>query len=202
MNRRRIKMTEFFPMVKNALPQVDDEAIVDFFVKHQEIESANDFVNAFKKEHEARKPSKLDELAAAVLEKTLELNEYDLFVFYNLFLRVSQGKDANLLITINDYGMSLVGDDDAVMSLATKVLEQPDLRFIEFNGKDNATLLTLDQLKGRITNLWGIIFPHVMSMPSMFQDFGDDKVSCVFYDDIVSPLLCKYLGMKYIATDK
>lgn len=199
--KRRIRMTEFLPMVKNSLPQVDDEAIMDFFVKNQGIESVDEFVKAFKEAHNPQKTNPTNELAKAVLEKTLELNEYDLFVFYNLFLRASQGKGANLLITIDDYGTSLVGDDDAVTSLGKKVLENPDLRFIEFVSKDKAELLTLDQLKCKIARLWGIIFPHVMSMPNVFQDFGDEKVSCVFYDDIVSPLLCKYLGIKYVASD-
>lgn len=194
---------EFLKEVKKNVPNAVDDDIISFIAENG-IGSIEDFILGFQKEEEEKHERENTDLSKQVLNATLAMDDEVIRMVWNM-AKVAATKD-----NISEFVFSLNNTDDLNMiretlggdvftKLARYVLGQPNCKYITLmqNGSVPFTLVTIDTIKESLKRAWDSLFPFIMSCPSIFTNMDGHDTDILYYDEVVSPIICKQLGVRY-----
>lgn len=194
---------EFLKEVKKNVPNAVDDDIISFIAENG-IGSIEDFILGFQKEEEEKHERENTDLSKQVLNATLAMDDEVIRMVWNM-AKVAATKD-----NISEFVFSLNNTDDLNMiretlggdvftKLARYVLGQPNCKYITLmqNGNVPFTLVTIDTIKESLKRAWDSLFPFIMSCPSIFTNMDGHDTDILYYDEVVSPIICKQLGVRY-----
>ena len=72
-------------------------------------------------------------------------------------------------------------------------------RYVSWHNLNDGRLLKYDDegIKDVIVGYWSDIFPRLMVWSELYDTIGEDKDKIAYFDFIVRPIICKYLGYEY-----
>jgi len=72
-------------------------------------------------------------------------------------------------------------------------------RYVSWHNLNDGRLLKYDDegIKGVIVGYWSDIFPRLMVWSELYDTIGEGKDGIAYFDFIVRPIICKYLGYEY-----
>ena len=194
---------EFLKEVKKNVPNAVDDDIISFIAENG-IGSIEDFILNFKKEEEAQHERENTDLPKQVLNATLAMDDEIVRMVWNM-AKVAATKD-----NISEFVFSLNNTDDLGMirttlggdvfsELARYILSNPSRKYITLTKNVSLPfkLVNIDEIKENIISAWNEIFPLIMSYPSIFTHMDGHDTDILYYDEVVAPIICKQLGIKY-----
>lgn len=195
---------EFLKEVKKNLPNAVDDDIIAFIAENG-IGSIEDFILGFQKEEEEKKHKNENaDLAKQVLNATLAMDDEVIRMVWNM-AKVATTEDniSQLVFSLNNTDdLNMIRETlggDVFTKLAKYVLGQPNCKYITLmpNGSLPFTLVTIDTIKENLKRAWDSLFPFIMSCPSIFTNMDGHDTDILYYDEVVAPIICKRLGVKY-----
>ena len=194
---------EFLKEVKKNLPNAVDDDIIAFIAENG-IGSIEDFILGFKKEEEEKHERENVDLSKQVLNATLAMDDEVIRMVWNM-AKVAATKD-----NISEFVFSLNNTDDLDMirttlggdvlsELARHILTNPSRKYITLTQNVSLPfkLVNIDEIKENLKCAWNEIFPLIMSCPSIFTHMDGHDTDILYYDEVVAPIICKQLGIKY-----
>ena len=194
---------EFLKEVKKNVPNAVDDYIISFIAENG-IGSIEDFILNFKKEEEDKHERENTDLPKQVLNATLAMDDEIVRMVWNM-AKVAATKD-----NISEFVFSLNNTDDLGMirttlggdvfsELARYILSNPSRKYITLTKNVSLPfkLVNIDEIKENLISAWNEIFPLIMSYPSIFTHMDGHDTDILYYDEVVAPIICKQLGIKY-----
>lgn len=194
---------EFLKEVKKNIPNAVDDDIISFIAENG-IGSIDDFILGFQKEEEKKHERENTDLPKQVLNATLAMDDEVIRMVWNM-AKVAATKD-----NISEFVFSLNNTDDLDMiratlggdvlsELARYILTNPARKYITLTKNVSLPfkLVNIDEIKENIISAWNEIFPLIMSCPSIFTHMDGHDTDILYYDEVVAPIICKQLGIKY-----
>ena len=194
---------EFLKEVKKNIPNAVDDDIISFIAENG-IGSIDDFILGFQKEEEKKHERENTDLPKQVLNATLAMDDEIVRMVWNM-AKVAATKD-----NISEFVFSLNNTDDLDMirttlggdvlsELARYILSNPSRKYITLTKNVSLPfkLVNIDEIKENIISAWNEIFPLIMSCPSIFTHMDGHDTDILYYDEVVAPIICKQLGIKY-----
>ena len=194
---------EFLKEVKKNIPNAVDDDIISFIAENG-IGSIDDFILAFQKEEENKHERENTDLPKQVLNATLAMDDEIVRMVWNM-AKVAATKD-----NISEFVFSLNNTDDLDMirttlggdvlsELARYILSNPSRKYITLTKNVSLPfkLVNIDEIKENLISAWNEIFPLIMSCPSIFTHMDGHDTDILYYDEVVAPIICKQLGIKY-----
>ena len=194
---------EFLKEVKKNIPNAVDDDIISFIAENG-IGSIDDFILAFQKEEEKKHERENTDLSKQVLNATLAMDDEIVRMVWNM-AKVAATKD-----NISEFVFSLNNTDDLDMiratlggdvlsELARYILTNPSRKYITLTKNVSLPfkLVNIDEIKENLISAWNEIFPLIMSCPSIFTHMDGHDTDILYYDEVVAPIICKQLGIKY-----
>ena len=194
---------EFLKEVKKNIPNAVDDDIISFIAENG-IGSIEDFILGFKKEEEEKHERENTDLPKQVLNATLAMDDEIVRMVWNM-AKVAATKD-----NISEFVFSLNNTDDLDMirttlggdvlsELARYILTNPARKYITLTKNVSLPfkLVNIDEIKENLKCAWNEIFPLIMSCPSIFTHMDGHDTDILYYDEVVAPIICKQLGIKY-----
>ena len=194
---------EFLKEVKKNIPNAVDDDIISFIAENG-IGSIDDFILGFQKEEEKKHERENTDLPKQVLNATLAMDDEIVRMVWNM-AKVAATKD-----NISEFVFSLNNTDDLDMirttlggdvlsELARYILGNPSRKYITLTKNVSLPfkLVNIDEIKENIISAWNEIFPLIMSCPSIFTHMDGHDTDILYYDEVVAPIICKQLGIKY-----
>ena len=194
---------EFLKEVKKNIPNAVDDDIISFIAENG-IGSIDDFVLGFQKEEEKKHERENTDLPKQVLNATLAMDDEIVRMVWNM-AKVAATKD-----NISEFVFSLNNTDDLDMirttlggdvlsELARYILTNPARKYITLTKNVSLPfkLVNIDEIKENLKCAWNEIFPLIMSCPSIFTHMDGHDTDILYYDEVVAPIICKQLGIKY-----
>ena len=194
---------EFLKEVKKNIPNAVDDDIISFIAENG-IGSIDDFILGFQKEEEKKHERENTDLSKQVLNATLAMDDEIVRMVWNM-AKVAATKD-----NISEFVFSLNNTDDLDMiratlggdvlsELARYILSNPSRKYITLTKNVSLPfkLVNVDEIKENLISAWNEIFPLIMSCPSIFTHMDGHDTDILFYDEVVAPIICKQLGIKY-----
>ena len=194
---------EFLKEVKKNIPNAVDDDIISFIAENG-IVSIDDFILGFQKEEEKKHERENTDLPKQVLNATLAMDDEIVRMVWNM-AKVAATKD-----NISEFVFSLNNTDDLDMirttlggdvlsELARYILTNPSRKYITLTKNVSLPfkLVNIDEIKENIISAWNEIFPLIMSCPSIFTHMDGHDTDILYYDEVVAPIICKQLGIKY-----
>ena len=194
---------EFLKEVKKNIPNAVDDDIISF-IDENGIGSIDDFILAFQKEEEKKHERENTDLSKQVLNATLAMDDEIVRMVWNM-AKVAATKD-----NISEFVFSLNNTDDLDMirttlggdvlsELARYILSNPSRKYITLTKNVSLPfkLVNIDEIKENLKCAWNEIFPLIMSCPSIFTHMDGHDTDILYYDEVVAPIICKQLGIKY-----
>ena len=194
---------EFLKEVKKNIPNAVDDDIISFIAENG-IGSIDDFVLGFQKEEEKKHERENTDLPKQVLNATLAMDDEIVRMVWNM-AKVAATKD-----NISEFVFSLNNTDDLDMirttlggdvlsELARYILSNPARKYITLTKNVSLPfkLVNIDEIKENLKCAWNEIFPLIMSCPSIFTHMDGHDTDILYYDEVVAPIICKQLGIKY-----
>ena len=194
---------EFLKEVKKNIPNAVDDDIISFIAENG-IGSIDDFILGFQKEEEKKHERENTDLSKQVLNATLAMDDEIVRMVWNM-AKVAATKD-----NISEFVFSLNNTDDLDMiratlggdvlsELARYILTNPSRKYITLTKNVSLPfkLVNIDEIKENIISAWNEIFPLIMSCPSIFTHMDGHDTDILYYDEVVAPIICKQLGIKY-----
>ena len=194
---------EFLKEVKKNIPNAVDDDIISFIAENG-IGSIDDFILGFQKEEEKKHERENTDLPKQVLNATLAMDDEIVRMVWNM-AKVAATKD-----NISEFVFSLNNTDDLDMirttlggdvlsELARYILSNPSRKYITLTKNVSLPfkLVNVDEIKENLKCAWNEIFPLIMSCPSIFTHMDGHDTDILYYDEVVAPIICKQLGMKY-----
>ena len=194
---------EFLKEVKKNIPNAVDDDIISFIAENG-IGSIDDFILAFQKEEEKKHERENTDLSKQVLNATLAMDDEIVRMVWNM-AKVAATKD-----NISEFVFSLNNTDDLDMiratlggdvlsELARYILTNPSRKYITLTKNVSLPfkLVNVDEIKENLKCAWNEIFPLIMSCPSIFTHMDGHDTDILYYDEVVAPIICKQLGIKY-----
>lgn len=194
---------EFLKEVKKNVPNAVDDDIISFIAENG-IGSIEDFILNFKKEEEDKHERENTDLPKQVLNATLAMDDEIVRMVWNM-AKVAATKD-----NISEFVFSLNNTDDLGMirttlggdvfsELARYILSNPSRKYITLTKNVSLPfkLVNIDEIKENLISAWNEIFPLIMSYPSIFTHMDGHDTDILYYDEVVAPIICKQLGIKY-----
>ena len=59
------------------------------------------------------------------------------------------------------------------------------------------TFVNIDTIKESLKHAWDKLFPFIMSCPSIFTHMEGHDTDILYYDEVVAPIICNKLGVRY-----
>lgn len=194
---------EFLKEVKKNIPNAVDDDIISFIAENG-IGSIDDFILGFQKEEEKKHERENTDLPKQVLNATLAMDDEIVRMVWNM-AKVAATKD-----NISEFVFSLNNTDDLDMirttlggdvlsELARYILTNPSRKYITLTQNVSLPfkLVNVDEIKENLKCAWNEIFPLIMSCPSIFTHMDGHDTDILYYDEVVAPIICKQLGIKY-----
>ena len=194
---------EFLKEVKKNIPNAVDDDIISFIAENG-IGSIDDFILGFQKEEEKKHERENTDLSKQVLNATLAMDDEIVRMVWNM-AKVAATKD-----NISEFVFSLNNTDDLDMirttlggdvlsELARYILSNPSRKYITLTKNVSLPfkLVNVDEIKENLRCAWNEIFPLIMSCPSIFTHMDGHDTDILYYDEVVAPIICKQLGIKY-----
>ena len=194
---------EFLKEVKKNIPNAVDDDIISFIAENG-IGSIDDFILGFQKEEEKKHERENTDLSKQVLNATLAMDDEIVRMVWNM-AKVAATKD-----NISEFVFSLNNTDDLDMiratlggdvlsELARYILTNPARKYITLTKNVSLPfkLVNIDEIKENLRCAWNEIFPLIMSCPSIFTHMDGHDTDILYYDEVVAPIICKQLGIKY-----
>ena len=194
---------EFLKEVKKNIPNAVDDDIISFIAENG-IGSIDDFILGFQKEEEKKHERENTDLSKQVLNATLAMDDEIVRMVWNM-AKVAATKD-----NISEFVFSLNNTDDLDMirttlggdvlsELARYILTNPSRKYITLTKNVSLPfkLVNVDEIKENLRCAWNEIFPLIMSCPSIFTHMDGHDTDILYYDEVVAPIICKQLGIKY-----
>ena len=194
---------EFLKDVKKNIPNAVDDDIISFIAENG-IGSIDDFILGFQKEEEKKHERENTDLSKQVLNATLAMDDEIVRMVWNM-AKVAATKD-----NISEFVFSLNNTDDLDMirttlggdvlsELARYILSNPSRKYITLTKNVSLPfkLVNVDEIKENLKCAWNEIFPLIMSCPSIFTHMDGHDTDILYYDEVVAPIICKQLGIKY-----
>ena len=194
---------EFLKEVKKNIPNAVDDDIISFIAENG-IGSIDDFILGFQKEEEKKHERENTDLPKQVLNATLAMDDEIVRMVWNM-AKVAATKD-----NISEFVFSLNNTDDLDMiratlggdvlsELARYILTNPSRKYITLTKNVSLPfkLVNIDEIKENLISAWNEIFPLIMSCPSIFTHMDGHNTDILYYDEVVAPIICKQLGIKY-----
>lgn len=194
---------EFLKEVKKNVPNAVDDDIISFIAENG-IGSIDDFILGFQKEEEKKHERENTDLPKQVLNATLAMDDEVIRMVWNM-AKVAATKD-----NISEFVFSLNNTDDLDMirttlggdvlsELARYILSNPARKYITLTKNVSLPfkLVNIDEIKENLKCAWNEIFPLIMSCPSIFTHMDGHDTDILYYDEVVAPIICKQLGIKY-----
>ena len=194
---------EFLKEVKKNIPNAVDDDIISFIAENG-IGSIDDFILGFQKEEEKKHEIENTDLSKQVLNATLAMDDEIVRMVWNM-AKVAATKD-----NISEFVFSLNNTDDLDMirttlggdvlsELARYILSNPSRKYITLTKNVSLPfkLVNVDEIKENLRCAWNEIFPLIMSCPSIFTHMDGHDTDILYYDEVVAPIICKQLGIKY-----
>lgn len=194
---------EFLKEVKKNIPNAVDDDIISFIAENG-IGSIDDFILGFQKEEEKKHERENTDLSKQVLNATLAMDDEAIRMIWNM-AKVAATKN-----NISEFVFSLNNTDDLDMirttlggdvlsELARYILSNPARKYITLTKNVSLPfkLVNIDEIKENIISAWNEIFPLIMSCPSIFTHMDGHDTDILYYDEVVAPIICKQLGIKY-----
>ena len=194
---------EFLKEVKKNIPNAVDDDIISFIAENG-IGSIDDFILGFQKEEEKKHERENTDLSKQVLNATLAMDDEIVRMVWNM-AKVAATKD-----NISEFVFSLNNTDDLDMiratlggdvlsELARYILTNPSRKYITLTKNVSLPfkLVNVDEIKENLISAWNEIFPLIMSCPSIFTHMDGHDTDILYYDEVVAPIICKQLGIKY-----
>ena len=194
---------EFLKEVKKNIPNAVDDDIISFIAENG-IGSIDDFILGFQKEEEKKHERENTDLSKQVLNATLAMDDEIVRMVWNM-AKVAATKD-----NISEFVFSLNNTDDLDMirttlggdvlsELARYILSNPARKYITLTKNVSLPfkLVNVDEIKENLKCAWNEIFPLIMSCPSIFTHMDGHDTDILYYDEVVAPIICKQLGIKY-----
>lgn len=194
---------EFLKEVKKNIPNAVDDDIISFIAENG-IGSIDDFILAFQKKEENKHERENTDLPKQVLNATLAMDDEIVRMVWNM-AKVAATKD-----NISEFVFSLNNTDDLDMirttlggdvlsELARYILSNPSRKYITLTKNVSLPfkLVNVDEIKENLISAWNEIFPLIMSCPSIFTHMDGHDTDILYYDEVVAPIICKQLGIKY-----
>ena len=194
---------EFLKEVKKNIPNAVDDDIISFIAENG-IGSIDDFILGFQKEEEKKHERENTDLPKQVLNATLAMDDEVIRMVWNM-AKVAATKD-----NISEFVFSLNNTDDLDMirttlggdvlsELARYILSNPSRKYITLTKNVSLPfkLVNVDEIKENLKCAWNEIFPLIMSCPSIFTHMDGHDTDILYYDEVVAPIICKQLGIKY-----
>lgn len=194
---------EFLKEVKKNIPNAVDDDIISFIAENG-IGSIDDFILGFQKEEEKKHERENTDLSKQVLNATLAMDDEVIRMIWNMS-KVAATKD-----NIYEFVFSLNNTDDLDMirttlggdvlsELARYILGNPSRKYITLTKNVSLPfkLVNVDEIKENLIRAWNEIFPLIMSCPSIFTHMDGHDTDILYYDEVVAPIICKQLGIKY-----
>lgn len=194
---------EFLKEVKKNIPNAVDDDIISFIAENG-IGSIDDFILGFQKEEEKKHERENTDLSKQVLNATLAMDDEIVRMVWNM-AKVAATKD-----NISEFVFSLNNTDDLDMirttlggdvlsELARYILSNPSRKYITLTKNVSLPfkLVNVDEIKENLISAWNEIFPLIMSCPSIFTHMDGHDTDILYYDEVVAPIICKQLGIKY-----
>lgn len=194
---------EFLKEVKKNIPNAVDDDIISFIAENG-IGSIDDFILGFQKEEEKKHERENTDLSKQVLNATLAMDDEVIRMIWNMS-KVAATKD-----NISEFVFSLNNTDDLDMirttlggdvlsELARYILGNPSRKYITLTKNVSLPfkLVNVDEIKENLIRAWNEIFPLIMSCPSIFTHMDGHDTDILYYDEVVAPIICKQLGIKY-----
>lgn len=194
---------EFLKEVKKNIPNAVDDDIISFIAENG-IGSIDDFILGFQKEEEKKHERENTDLPKQVLNATLAMDDEVIRMIWNMY-KVAATKD-----NISEFVFSLNNTDDLGMirttlggdvfsELARYILTNPSRKYITLTKNVSLPfkLVNVDEIKENLKCAWNEIFPLIMSCPSIFTHMDGHDTDILYYDEVVAPIICKQLGIKY-----
>lgn len=194
---------EFLKEVKKNVPNAVDDDIISFIAENG-IGSIDDFILGFQKEEEKKHERENTDLPKQVLNATLAMDDEIVRMVWNM-AKVAATKD-----NISEFVFSLNNTDDLDMirttlggdvlsELARYILSNPARKYITLTKNVSLPfkLVNIDEVKENLKCAWNEIFPLIMSCPSIFTHMDGHDTDILYYDEVVAPIICKQLGIKY-----
>ena len=194
---------EFLKEVKKSIPNAVDDDIISFIAENG-IGSIDDFILAFQKKEENKHERENTDLPKQVLNATLAMDDEIVRMVWNM-AKVAATKD-----NISEFVFSLNNTDDLDMirttlggdvlsELARYILSNPSRKYITLTKNVSLPfkLVNVDEIKENLKCAWNEIFPLIMSCPSIFTHMDGHDTDILYYDEVVAPIICKQLGIKY-----
>lgn len=194
---------EFLKEVKKNIPNAVDDDIISFIAENG-IGSIDDFILGFQKEEEKKHERENTDLPKQVLNATLAMDDEIVRMVWNM-AKVAATKD-----NISEFVFSLNNTDDLDMirttlggdvlsELARYILSNPSRKYITLTKNVSLPfkLVNIDEIKENLKCAWNEIFPLIMSCPSIFTHMDGHDTDILYYDEVVAPIICKKLGIKY-----
>lgn len=194
---------EFLKEVKKNIPNAVDDDIISFIAENG-IGSIDDFILGFQKEEEKKHERENTDLSKQVLNATLAMDDEVIRMVWNM-AKVAATKD-----NISEFVFSLNNTDDLDMirttlggdvlsELARYILSNPARKYITLTKNVSLPfkLVNIDEIKENLKCAWNEIFPLIMSCPSIFTHMDGHDTDILYYDEVVAPIICKQLGIKY-----
>lgn len=194
---------EFLKEVKKNIPNAVDDDIISFIAENG-IGSIDDFILGFQKEEEKKHERENTDLPKQVLNATLAMDDEIVRMVWNM-AKVAATKD-----NISEFVFSLNNTDDLDMirttlggdvlsELARYILTNPSRKYITLTKNVSLPfkLVNIDEIKENLKCAWNEIFPLIMSCPSIFTHMDGHDTDILYYDEVVAPIICKQLGIKY-----
>ena len=194
---------EFLKEVKKNVPNAVDDDIISFIAENG-IGSIEDFILGFQKEEEEKHERENTDLSKQVLNATLAMDDEVIRMVWNM-AKVAATKD-----NISEFVFSLNNTDDldiiratlggdVFSELARYILGNPSRKYITLTQNRSLpfTLVNIDEIKENLKRAWNDILPLIMSCPSIFTHMEGHDTDILYYDEVVAPIICKQLGIRY-----
>lgn len=200
---------DFLKEVKEKLPNAVDEEIIQEIAKCGFGEDIDSFIAKFKAVNASKvaptaQPTKVETFSDKLLASTLAMTDGECIrmlcnmVYFNsngnkMFSILNLKRTDDFEIVRNAMGVSATKD------IIKSVLKGPSKFYCVLGTKEKPyTLIGVESIKKAIEENWKkVIFPMVMMAPERFEYLSGHDTDCRYYENVVTPQLCKEFGVPY-----
>ena len=201
---------DFLNEVKEKLPNVVEEEIIQEIAKCGFGGDIDSFVAKFKAANASNgaptaRPTMVETFSDKLLASTLAMNDGECIrmlcnmVYFNsngnkMFSVLNLKRPDDFEIVRNAIGV------DATKDVIKSALKDPSKCYcvILTDEERPYTLIGVEDIKKAIEENWKkVIFPMVMMAPARFEYLSGHDTDCRYYENVVTPQLCKEFGISY-----
>ena len=201
---------DFLNEVKEKLPNVVEEEIIQEIAKCGFGGDIDSFIAKFKAANASNgaptaRPTMAETFSDKLLASTLAMNDGECIrmlcnmVYFNsdgnkMFSVLNLKRPDDFEIVRNAIGV------DATKDVIKSALKDPSKCYcvILTDEERPYTLIGVEDIKKAIEENWKkVIFPMVMMAPARFEYLSGHDTDCHYYENVVTPQLCKEFGISY-----